>query len=126
MKKIIIACFAIFIIGPILFRVFMYYTSKDVFTYAEKVMRGEVPLEETAGRKVDRYQYKLDYPIDKVNVTLKVIWVVHDFYKGEAEVYYHMAHYSNGLNVFGSVAYSTWYIEKINGKWEIVKIIEKP
>ena len=110
----------------IIFRGIMIYTTNDLINYVERVMSNEIPLEETEGTWYSCFQSKSKYTIDKAEVSINRGWIFHDFQSGEINVIYHIRQYSNGVVVYSSYAPSKWLIEKKSGKWEIVKIIEKP
>ena len=104
----------------------MVYTTNDLIHYVERIMLNEIPLEETEGTRFHRYQSESKYTIDKAEISINRGWIFHDFKKGFINVNYHVRQYSNEKKVYSASAFSKWLIERVDGKWEIVKIIEKP
>ena len=118
--------FIFLIVVLIIFRGIMVYTTNDLINYVERIMLNEIPLEETEGTRFHLYQSKSKYTIDKAEVSINRGWIFHDFKKGVINLNYRVAQYSGEKCVYFSSAPSEWLIEKKDGKWEIVKIIEKP
>ena len=92
---------------------------------AGKVFKGEVMLDETD--ILSRYNRDwLDIQNVTVDLSLRRTWVWHDGKRGYMNIVYTACYYdSTGDLVSGSWNVdSKWYIEKRNGKWEVVDIYE--
>ena len=122
--------FIFLIVALIIFRGIMVYTTNDLINYVERIMLNEIPLEEVEGTIYKHFHPIAIYPIDVdiFNCDVKVHkgWIFHDLKKGEINVIYHVRYYDDNKIFGGCNVPSKWLIERVDGKWEIVKIIEKP
>ena len=124
----------VFIIGLISLLIITYgimiIDTNDLMRYARDVFLGIIPETETKGKAINMYN---DLPyfrekVSKIDLTLKRVFVFHNFFNGYIIVFYSVFMYDNdGGIVSGSMnIFSTWKIHKENGKWSVIKIIEKP
>ena len=69
-----------------------------------------------------------DYEIADAKIKISRIFVLHNFKKGKMYVNYTIETLNkDGIHIYGSHnIYSTWDIEKKNGKWIVTSIKEKP
>ena len=130
MKNKLIMISLLLICGFCIFRASMLFSTKNLIKYVEKIMRNEIPLDEIKGTIYEHFHPLSCYPIDTdyfySDVTINVGWIIHDLNNGEINIIYNVNYYDDEKRYGGSHAPSKWLIEKQNGKWEIVKIIEKP
>ena len=114
----------------LMFRTAMIISTKSLINYVYRIMNNEIPLEEVEGTIYEHFHPIAVYPIDvdKFNCDVNIYkgWIFHDLKKGEINVIYHVSYYDDNEIFGGSNAPSKWLIEKKDGKWEIVEIIEKP
>ena len=103
--------------------------TNSVMRYAKSVFRGEIALEEV----VDSPMYMRYYPrnepeLDKVDLNLYRIFVLHDFSDGYIWIKYDVAYIdSSGYEFSGSRNVpARWKIHKENGEWKVVEIKESP
>lgn len=96
---------------------------KDVISGIEK---GDVIRNSALSRYSVYGQTKTD--VSRANIKIIRLITLHNFHKGFIKVKYSYERYDqNNHRINGSWnIYSTWYIEKINGKWVVVRIKEKP
>ena len=66
--------------------------------------------------------------ISDANINIRRLFVLHNFRKGVMFIKYDCESFNkSGEHIYGSSnVYAKWYIEKKNGVWEVVKVIEKP
>lgn len=97
--------------------------TKDVFL-------GRIHRSETEGKPIQRYNlfHYFGTDIKKVDLTLKRVFVLHNFLDGFIIVYYTVIMYDHDNNIVSGSwdIFSLWRIHKENGKWSIIAIKESP
>jgi hypothetical protein len=98
--------------------------TKDVFL-------GIIPRSETEGKPIHSYNVTSDYSetdIKKVDLTLKRVFTLHNFFDGFIIVYYtvFLYGYDNDIVAGSAEVFSLWRIHKEKGKWSIIAIKEAP
>lgn len=93
----------------------------------KNILENKVPLSETEGRAVHWYNYKKYFPdasgSAKIEYQAKI-----DEKSGNIDAVYSRILYDNAGNVINSSMDipTTWHISMINGRWDIVEIVEAP
>lgn len=124
---LISSIFAILVICVVLHYFIMIAPTNELFDYAKGVMNGEIQPE----KDDPLYQYSLD-AADSDAVSAKATvsrkWVWHDEVFGYMHVKYSQRFYDEtGKDTARSLSIDAiWIIYKINGKWEVVDVIEYP
>lgn len=112
-----------------LFYVVLFLNTNSVMRYAKAVFRGEIALEEVVDSPMYRHYYPKNEPeLDKVDLSIHRVFVLHNFSDGYIWVKYDVAHIdSSGYEYRGSRdILSRWKIHKENGEWKVVDIEEGP
>lgn len=94
-------------------------------------IKSNLTSNETADSELYKYYNRSNDYDDKVydaNVHIKRQFVIHNFRKGVMFVKYNCEAFNKaGEHIYGSSnVHAKWYIEKKDGPWEVVKIIEQP
>ncbi len=118
---------AILLICIVLHYFIMVAPTNELFDYAKCVMSGEIQPE----KDDPLYRYSMEaYGSDAVSVksTVHRKWVWHDEVFGYIHIRYSQRFYDeNGKDTARSLSIDAiWIINKINGKWEVVEVIEHP
>lgn len=103
----------------------MLMPTNSIMSRAEKIFNGEIIADENDPLN----RYNKDWSLvqnTRTKLSLRRSWVWHDGKKGYMNIVYTACYYdSTGDLVSGSWNVdSKWYIEKRNGKWEVVDIDE--
>lgn len=122
------------IVFLIIFLLIIFYfveirSTQSVVKYVENVFRGEIPVSETQGSPVDRYNIQRYRETGNMDLKITPVFAFHNFFDGYLWVHYSCAVYSSEENkdvTFGSIAYSRWRIHRENGEWKIIEILEAP
>lgn len=66
--------------------------------------------------------------ISDADINIRRVLVLHNFHKGIMFIKYDCETFNkSGEHIYGSAnVYAKWYIEKKNGVWTVVDVIEKP
>ncbi len=108
----------------ILLYIAMHCNTLPLVEYVEAVHRGEIPHEEIADTMYAYYDITLERP-QTVEVDLRTtqIFSIHDFNHGYLWIMIDcQGRDDSGGVTYGSIGIERWEIEKIDGKWEIIKI----
>lgn len=135
MKNIIIVISTLFLILSGTISPFEHYYKsksdndevKELVAEVKAVLENKVPSSETNGRQIDWYNdYKETNPnaVGKAKIKYKTKLIGDN---GVIEVKYSRVLYDSGkiVNECGDI-HSTWFIKKIDGKWDIIRIEEDP
>ena len=130
--RIIIRLFGILLLAVLTIYSFMIVDTLSLMSYVKDVFRGKVPLghtENTPERRYNHLSYFENNIMDgeiKFNIVRLFTW--HNFKEGYIKVMYTTSAYDkNGRILYGSHRiFSKWMIQKRNGKWVIIEIIEAP
>ena len=129
MLKRIILCIGIVACLLLLFYYIMYSDTNSLVEDFANVVSGTT-IEGVQYGEMERYDVVDDFiKRDRVEgIKLEREWVWHNFKKGYMEVLYSYYYYNQyGERTYGARRIeSKWYIEKINGRWVVVAIEEKP
>ena len=120
----------IFVITGILILVYivMFISTNSVIHDVENIMYGNVKKSFTENSPVSAYNRKDDFGTTSVNVEIKRIFVLHNFFDGYMWVNYTCEGFDNeGNRTYGDWKVpARWKIHRENGKWKIVEIKEDP
>jgi hypothetical protein len=94
------------------------------------VFLGIIPRSETEGKPIQRYNlfHYFEKDVERVDLTLKRVFTLHNFFDGFIIVYYTVFMYDHDNNIVSgsSEIFSLWRIHKEKGKWSIIAIKESP
>ena len=106
----------------------LFLNTNSVMRYAKSVFRGEISSEEITDTPLYTRYYPKDPETVKVDLSLKRIFVAHNFKDGYIWVKYDEEQLDSYENIVSGSwdIISRWKIHKENGEWKVVDIKEHP
>ena len=132
MKKITICgCFLLGVL--VLYCILSVVYVSPLISQVDMVFQGNVPVSETQNTPLALYNYSdRMLPGYQVNSSVKCVFAFHNFQRGYVWVRYeYWVFDEDGQLQFGfanrfPVSPSRWTVEKVDGEWRILDIVEEP
>jgi hypothetical protein len=129
-KKMVLLIIIFIVLLLVVIYTFMLISTNQIVRDVENVMRSNVAMELTEGLPIHMYNRQNEHGIRTFSYYVKInrIFVLHNFNEGYMWIrYWRKGYDSEGNVMFGSSDIpARWRIQKTNGNWEIIEIIEKP
>jgi hypothetical protein len=130
-RKKVLGITAIIVIILIFMYVTMLFDTNSLMVEVKEVFMWKVDRAETDGRAISMYNDSdraANVDLGYVSLRLVRLFTLHNFRSGYIwAVYSYAAYDTQGEIITASWNVRTkWYIQKIDGRWEIIEIIEPP
>jgi len=108
----------------------MLYSTNSVIDFAKQVFLKEIDMDKYEDDAlVKKYYFPLDFSDDIIDISIKRLFVLHNFQRGFMIVQYthQVLDSETGLTITGSIGIvSKWTIEKRDNRWVVTDIEERP